>query len=124
MAGVRRDGILLVELDGIGPNVGPIPVIITINPSTTCTQTQVPDNAASVTILAANSGRRGASIINTSSADLYLRLSSSAATTSNYTVKLCSGAYYEVPFEYTGEITGIWSSDPGNGNANVSEFTA
>lgn len=122
MAGVRKDGILQVDDVNLDPDVEPIPVII--GPSSVATESQVADSASSVTILAANTGRRGASIINTSTATLFLRLSSSAATVTNYTVALVQGAYYEVPFGYTGEITGIWSSDPGNGNANVTEFTA
>lgn len=91
--------------------------------SATCTQTQVPDNASSVTILASNANRLGASIINTSTVTLFLRLNVAAATTDNYTVALAAGAYYEVPFNYSGAITGIWASDPNTGNANVSEFT-
>jgi hypothetical protein len=96
---------------------------ITLTKATTGTQTQVPDDASSVTILAANSNRLGATILNTSTVTLYLRLSSSAATTSNYTVALVANAYYEVPFWYSGQITGIWASDPGTGNANVTELT-
>lgn len=102
---------------------GSTDVEVKISKSATATQTQVPDNAASVTILASNASRKGATIVNTSTATLYLRFSSSAATTSNYTVALVAGAYYEVPFQYTGQITGIWATDPNTGNANVTEFT-
>jgi len=91
--------------------------------SATATETQVADNAASVTILAANAARLGVSITNDSTVTLYLRMSSSAATTTVYSVPLVAGAYYEVPYGYTGEITGIWASDPNTGAARVTEFT-
>lgn len=93
--------------------------------SRTCsiaTQTSVPSNAASVTILAANSKRRGASIQNTSTAILYLLLGGGTATaTTAHSVQMASNTYYEIPFGFTGAITGIWAA--ANGQANVTEFT-
>jgi hypothetical protein len=96
---------------------------ITEPKSATATTSQVADNSASVTILASNASRLGATILNDSSAALYLRLGSSAATTTNYTVRITQFGYYEVPFRYTGAITGIWASDPGDGAARVTELT-
>jgi hypothetical protein len=96
---------------------------ITEPKSTTATTSQVADNSSSVTILASNASRLGATILNDSSAALYLRLGSSAATTTNYTVRITQYGYYEVPFRYTGAITGIWASDPGDGAARVTELT-
>ena len=54
----------------------------------TSTQTQVADSASSQTILAANTGRIRATIVNDSTVTLYLRESASAATTSVYTYKM------------------------------------
>jgi hypothetical protein len=93
-------------------------------PSATATETGVAASASSVTVLAANTARKGAAITNDqASATLYLRLSATAATAASggYTVILPGGAYYEVPFGYTGQITGIWSA--ATGFANVSELT-
>lgn len=90
----------------------------------TATQTTVNDNSSSGTILASNANRLGATIANDSSAVLYLRLSSSAATSTNYTVRMVQYSYYEVPSGYTGAITGIWASDPNDGGARVTEITA
>ena len=78
--------------------------------------------ATSVTILAANTARKGAAVQNDSgSAVLYLRLSAVAATAASggHTVALAAGAYYEAPFSYAGAITGIWASAAGF--ANVTE---
>jgi hypothetical protein len=93
-------------------------------PSSAAAETGVAASASSVSVLAANTLRKGAAISNDqASATLYLRLSSSAATAASggYTVILPGGAYYELPFGYTGAVTGIWSS--ATGFANVSELT-
>lgn len=93
--------------------------------ATRATFSQVADNASNVTLLTANGGRLGAIVTNTSSAVLFIRLDGGAATTGAYSARLAaSGGSYEVPFGYAGIITGIWASDPGDGNANITEFTA
>jgi hypothetical protein len=96
-----------------------IPVII---PTTSVTTTSVNDNAASVTLLASNTLRRFCTIYNDSSATLYVRLSSLAASTTTYNAQLPTGGYLEVPGNYTGAITGIWASDPNDGAARIGEF--
>lgn len=88
----------------------------------TPSQTSVNDSASNVTILASNANRLGATISNDSSAALYLKLGATASTTS-YTCKIASGGYYEVPFNYTGIIDGIWATDPNDGAARVTELT-
>lgn len=90
----------------------------------TATESGVAASATNVTVLAANAARRGATITNdSSSATVFVRLSATAATTGSggYTVVLPAGAYYEVPFNYTGQINGIWTSAAGF--ANVTELT-
>jgi hypothetical protein len=91
--------------------------------STTSTVTSVGDSASTVTLLSALSGRLGASFYNTSSADLYLKLGASAST-SDFTVKMVEGAFYELPSSavYTGVITGVWASDA-DGACLVTELT-
>lgn len=93
---------------------------VTESGAATGTQTSVASSASNVTILASNTSRKGATIYNDSTAILYIRFAATA-TTSNYTVQIPSGGYYEVPFRYTGIIDGIWSA--ANGNARVTELT-
>lgn len=97
---------------------------VQITGAPTTTLTQVASSASAVTVLAANASRRGATIVNDSAAVLYLVLSATTPTSSVYTVALDTkgsvGAYYEVPFGYTGIIKGIWAA--ANGNAVVTEF--
>lgn len=94
--------------------------------SGTSVQSTVASSASNVTLLAANSSRTGATIVNDSTAVVYVKLGTTAST-SSYTIALGgSGAapftYYEVPFGYTGKIDAIWAS--ANGNARMTEFSA
>jgi hypothetical protein len=112
----------LVDSGGVGySGSNPVPTK-EIKPATG-TNTSVADNAASVTILASNTSRIGATVYNDSSAILYLLLGTGPATTTNYTCKVASSGYYEVPFGFTGQLTGIWASDPNDGAARVTEIT-
>jgi hypothetical protein len=89
--------------------------------SATGTASTVASSATSVTILAANANRLGASVFNDSTQVLYLLLGSATASATVYSVQLLPGAYYEVPANYTGQLTGIWAA--ANGNARVTELT-
>jgi hypothetical protein len=71
-------------------------------------------------VLAANSSRRGAAVFNESGAVLYLALGTTASLTA-YTVQVGIGAYYEVPFNYTGALWGITTA--GTAVVRVTELT-
>lgn len=90
--------------------------------STTPTRTNVPDATSSTKLLDANLARVGATIYNDSNADLYLACGTSATNTS-FTIKLGPGDYYEVPFNYKGDIYGVWSANTAGGEARITEFT-
>lgn len=82
-------------------------------------------SATVVTLIASNANRLGATIYNDSASILYLKLGATASLT-DFTVVLQAltssvGGYYEVPFGFTGIITGIWSS--ASGNARVGELS-
>jgi hypothetical protein len=89
--------------------------------SATGAKSNVSGSASSVTILASNANRLGAKVWNDSTAILYLDESGGTASATSCTVKLMPDNYYEVPFHYTGAITGIWAS--ATGAARVTEFT-
>lgn len=91
----------------------------------TATLSQVADNASSVTILAANSERKGFIIVNTSSAILHVAFASTAST-SAFTYKVNPQSTLECfgDRNYTGLITGIWATDPGTGSAIITELEA
>jgi len=114
-AAVATDKALVVA---ISPNNA---ITTTAPTSATSTNTTVARNAASVTILAANASRKGATIYNDSVANLFIKFAA-AATTASFTTRLTSDTYYEIPFGYTGIVSGIWAS-AGAGNALMSELT-
>ena len=89
--------------------------------STTGAKTSVNSGIASVTILALNANRKGATITNTDANALLLDLSGGTASSTSFSVSIPANGYYEVPFGYTGLITGIWAAD-GAGAALVTEF--
>lgn len=93
------------------------PVTIDAN-ATISTPTTVP-SATTTVLLAANIARKGATFWNSSTATLYLELGATATATA-WTVKLSPDGYYELPFKYTGVISGIWSS--ANGSCFVREL--
>lgn len=111
--------------DGAGNLLGGAadsPVSVKERRAGTGTNTSVAASATSVTVLASNTNRLGATVQNDSAAAiLYLLLGSTAASTTNHTVVLVAGAYYEVPFNYTGQLTGIWSA--ATGSCRVTELT-
>ena len=91
----------------------------------TSTLANVASSATSVTLLAANNNRKTVIIVNDSTSDLYIAWSSSAASTTNYSVFLAGKVGNTPSFtsfsgeDYSGQITGIWAS--ANGNARITE---
>lgn len=104
---------LLVDGSGV---TQPVSGTVTATPPTASSSsvTSVSGSASSVSLLASNSSRKMATFYNDSTATLYLKLGTTASTTS-YTVQLVAGAYYELPGNqvYTGAIDGIWASATG-----------
>lgn len=63
----------------------------------------------STALLAANTARKGATVQNTDDVDpVYVTLGSTSSLTA-HTVKLVPGAYYELPYGYTGAVSAIAS---------------
>lgn len=90
----------------------------------TSAQSTVANSASSVTVLAANAARKGATIFNddtaSTGATLKIKLGATASA-SSFTYAIAPQGYYEVPFGYTGIIDGIASA--ATGNARVTELT-
>jgi hypothetical protein len=113
-----------VGLSGVDYGPGPADSACLRSSQASCangTQTSVAASTSSATILAGNSARTMASIYNDSTATLYVRMSASAASSANFTVKIPPGGYFEFPFPvYSGAVTGFWSF--ANGYARVTEY--
>lgn len=84
----------------------------------------IPSATSAGTIRAANAERKGLTIFNRSAANLFIELEPTATptvSTTKYGCKIGPGDYYEIPYGYTGGVTGTW--DEANGEALVREFT-
>jgi hypothetical protein len=72
------------------------------------------------TIATASTGRLGCTIFNSGPGNLHVMLGTATASTSVFTARLSAGDYYEVPFNYTGLIGGIFATA---GTAEVTEVS-
>ena len=113
----------VVSLDG--KTVVCITEAVIMEQSTTGANTSVAGTTTnSTTILASNASRRGATIFNdntvASATLLYISLGS-VCTPTNFTALINPLSYYEVPFEYAGIITGVFSA--ATGNVRLTEIT-
>jgi hypothetical protein len=96
----------------------PIPTAV---PLRTPTTTRVASSASSVTILAANTGRRGLSIHNQSSQTLYLSYTSPATSVNSF-ISMAPESFLllDQQLMVSNAIYGIWSGV--NGAAQVTEY--
>ena len=72
------------------------------------------------TIATASTGRLGYTIFNSGPGNLHVLLGTATASTSVFTARLSAGDYYEVPFNYTGLIGGIFATA---GTAEVTQLS-
>jgi carbon monoxide dehydrogenase subunit G len=87
----------------------------------TSSVTSVAGSASSVQLLASTAGRRGAYFYNDSTAIAYVKLGTTAST-SSFTVAMAANSFYELPYPcYTGRIDCIWASAAGN--MRITEIT-
>lgn len=86
----------------------------------TATLSNVAASATSVTVLASNAARLGATILNDSASVVFLKYGTTASATS-FAVRLGPWETLEID-QYTGRIDGIWTT--ATGSARVTELTA
>ena len=72
------------------------------------------------TIATASTGRLGCTIFNSGPGNLHVTLGTATTSTSVFTARLSAGDYYEVPFNYTGLIGGIFATA---GTAQVTQLS-
>lgn len=86
----------------------------------TATLSNVAGSASNVTLVAANTARKGLIIFNDSTATLYVKFGATAST-SSFTVLLRPNGLYEMTgVIYQGIVDGIFSA--ANGNARITEL--
>lgn len=112
-----------LRIDPTGSTTQPVSgtVTATIAAPSSSSVTSVSSSATNVTLLSSNAARLGASIYNDSNKILYVKLGTTAST-SSYTLQMSPNSFYEIPYPvYTGRIDGIWAS--ANGAARITELS-
>lgn len=96
------------------------------SPPATATRSSVNDSATAVSLIASNAARKGLVITNDSSARVFVGYGTVDPTTTDYTFVIYAGQTWEMTPSnvFAGQLKGIWESDPGDGGARVTEFTA
>lgn len=126
--GVRNDNAAATPTSATGDysqlSVGPAGELFTrAKPANTAGVTTPTLTAAtSGVVLAANAGRRGATIQNKTGAVLLLKCGTAASATSR-SIELADGATWEVPSNYAGIIHGFATLAPAGNTILVTEFT-
>lgn len=83
--------------------------------------TSVNASTTSVSLITSNSARKSLSIYNSSAVGtLYISYGATASLTA-YAEKISPNTLWEMPIDYTGAISGIWSAT--GGTAQITEFT-
>lgn len=93
--------------------ISKVSVAYPISSSAASSTVAAPNPIASFLILAANVNRKGATIWNATGGKLYIDFDG-AATASDYSLCLDPNEYLEIPFGFTGIISGILSVAAGN----------
>ena len=110
-----------VSANGLAVDVTRVQGTVQVQPAFASAQslgTRIAGTVGNLILLAANPARQGAAFYVENGAPLYLKLGSLAGTFS-YTLQVVAGGYYEVPFGYTGTISGIWQF--ANGTVQITE---
>lgn len=83
----------------------------------------VPVSTALTTIVSENPGATGVAIRNTSKTATLYTWAGETTDPTKFLAPLTPGGYYEVPFGYTGKITGVWNKADDSGSAIVHVFS-
>lgn len=102
------------------PLSNPSSASVSLPTSNASTRSNIVASTTAVALFTSNPVRKGGTIWNNSTANLYIEFGATP-TTSAFGVKINADGYYELPFNYTGSLNGIW--DAANGSALVRELT-
>jgi hypothetical protein len=103
---------------------GNLRVTAITNKAGTAAITSVTVTASSATsLLAANSGRIFGSVYNNTNKNMFIALGSTANATTNFSILLITGSYWELPVDWTGSVS-EFSPSGASGNVLVTELTS
>mgnify|MGYP001559153434 CR=1 FL=1 len=78
---------------------------------------------ATATELLPSGTRVGGTVFNDSDKDLFLGLGAVEVSSTFFTIKISPGGYYEVPYNFGGQVRGVWAASP-TGYARITEVVA
>jgi len=85
-------------------------------------RTSITNTVTPTVFLSANLNRKGATIYNRSNRTLLIATGAVNVSVSDFTMQIASLGYYELPYGFTGKVSGVWASS-GTNNAIVTEFS-
>lgn len=119
-AGTPATGVVTIQ--GItGGTAIPVSGTLTVGKSTVGTMTSVAASTSSVTALASNANRVGASFYNDSSSLCFLAFSATTASNTAFSIRLMPNSFTDLSVDYTGQCNAIWST--ATGSLRVTEWT-
>ncbi len=87
---------------------------------TSPTTSRVNDTSINTILRPVNINRISLTIVNESSAVLYVLKGTGVASSTNYTYKLSQNDTLTID-DYTGQVNGVWATDPNDGAAQMTE---
>ena len=85
---------------------------------TTKTHTQI---AASTEILATSTTRIGCTVYNNTDGAIYLKLGGGTVSSSDFSVKMGAGDYFEAPYRFQGAVTAIKNGATSSGSIFITD---
>jgi len=82
---------------------------------------RINDTLVSTVFREANLFRASLTIVNDSSAALYVLKANGTASPTNYSYRLEQYSTLEI-LDYIGRVTGVWAADPNDGGAQITEI--
>lgn len=117
LTNARAEAVAIVDATGTQISTFGTPI-----PPANATLTQVAQNVASVSLLAANLNRRQILITNTGTKTLFVAFAASATVTAFSVLIPSQGQFAGALAGYTGVVSGIWAG-AGSGFAVITEVT-
>lgn len=115
-AGTPATGVVTVQ--GIS---GMTPLSVITNKAATSSVTSIAGATTNTNIFASNANRVVATIFNGTNKTMYIKLGTTAST-SSFTTQLLPNSYWELPVDWTGNVDAVWANGV-SGNALVTEMS-
>lgn len=104
------------------PLVNPVSVEIPASKTSVIFDASVETTTTADTLIPPNEFRLGFTIWNQSTSALLIDFGAQPVTATKYALRIEPGGYYEDPYQFVGEVTGVWVAADANGAAKIRQF--